>query len=79
MWEKSVFVLLRKLSEISGICWICIVYCYSKKLFEIYSIDERGTKDLLLSGSLSFNEHRNDNILKKMGLQPSKAELKVII
>ena len=76
--KKSLHVLLKKLCEIPGICWIRILYCYPEEIYpELIQVMKEEPKichylDLPI-------QHANDEILKRMGRRTTKEELKTIV
>ena len=72
--EKSLHLLLKKLCQIPGICWIRILYCYPEEIYpELIQVMKEEPKichylDLPI-------QHANDEILKRMGRRTTKQEL----
>lgn len=72
--EKSLHLLLKKLCQIPGICWIRILYCYPEEIYpELIQVMKEESKichylDLPI-------QHANDEILKRMGRRTTKQEL----
>ncbi|MCB7305432.1 30S ribosomal protein S12 methylthiotransferase RimO [Bariatricus massiliensis] len=76
--EKKLPELLRRLSAISGLRWIRILYCYPEEITEelIQVIKEEPKVCHYLDLPI---QHANDEILKRMGRRTSKQQLKDII
>ncbi|MDY2836978.1 MAG: 30S ribosomal protein S12 methylthiotransferase RimO, partial [Bilifractor sp.] len=76
--KKSLHILLEKLSEIDGIRWIRILYCYPE---EIYPEMIQAMKELpKVCHYLDLPiQHSNDEILKRMGRRTSHDDLVQII
>ena len=76
--KKSLHILLEKLSEIDGIRWIRILYCYPE---EIYPEMIQAMKTLpKVCHYLDLPiQHSNDEILKRMGRRTSHDDLVRII
>lgn len=76
--EKKLPELLTKLSEIEGICWIRILYCYveeiTDELIEVMASNSKVCKYLDMP-----IQHISDNILKAMGRRGRKQEILSII
>lgn len=76
--EKSLHILLEKLCEIPGICWIRVQYCYPEEIYEgLIDVMAREKKichylDLPI-------QHASDRILKRMGRRTNKEQLKALI
>lgn len=76
--KKSLPELLRKLSEIRGLYWIRILYCYPEEITdELIQVMKEEPKvchylDLPI-------QHANDTILKRMGRRTTKQELVHIV
>lgn len=76
--EKTLPELIRRLSEIDGIKWIRLLYCYpeeiSDELIECFKICPKLCHyiDMPL-------QHSEDNVLKRMGRRTDKASLKEVI
>ena len=72
--EKSLHLLLKKLCQIPGICWIRILYCYPEEIYpELIQVMKEEPKichylDLPI-------QHANDEILQRMGRRTTKQEL----
>ena len=72
--KKSLTILLDKLSEIEGIQWIRLLYCYPEE------IDEELISYMALNPKVCHYidmpiQHCNDDILKRMGRKTSKADI----
>lgn len=76
--EKKLPELLRRLSAISGLRWIRILYCYPEEITEelIQVIKEEPKVCHYLDLPI---QHANDEILKRMGRRTSKQQLEDII
>lgn len=76
--EKKLPELLKRLSAISGLRWIRILYCYPEEITEelIQVIKEEPKVCHYLDLPI---QHANDEILKRMGRRTSKQQLKDII
>lgn len=72
--EKTLHLLLRELSEIDGIEWIRILYCYPEaiydKLIEEIKVNDKVCKYLDLP-----IQHISNNVLKRMGRKTTKEEI----
>ncbi len=76
--EKKLPELLRKLSEIRGLRWIRILYCYPEEIDDAL-IEEIASNDKVCNYLDIPIQHAADNILRRMGRRTTKAELKDII
>ncbi len=76
--RKALPELLNKLSEIEGICWIRILYCYPEEINdELISVIRDNPKvckylDLPI-------QHAADNVLKRMGRRTSQKDLTALV
>ena len=76
--EKKLPELLSKLSEIRGLRWIRILYCYPEEIDDAL-IEEIATNDKVCHYLDIPVQHASDRILKRMGRRTTKAELEAII
>ena len=72
--EKKLPELLKKLSEIDGLKWIRILYCYPEEITEEL-IDVMSSEPKVLHYLDVPIQHASDTILKRMGRRTSRAEL----
>ena len=72
--EKKLPELLKKLSEIDGLKWIRILYCYPEEITEEL-IDVMSSEPKVLHYLDVPIQHSSDTILKRMGRRTSRAEL----
>lgn len=72
--EKKLPELLRKLSEIRGLHWIRILYCYPEEIDDAL-IEEIATNEKVCHYLDIPIQHASDRILKRMGRRTTKAEL----
>lgn len=76
--EKKLPELLNKLSEIRGLRWIRVLYCYPEEiddaLIEVIATNDKVCKYLDIP-----IQHASDKILKRMGRQTTRAELEAKI
>lgn len=72
--QKSLPRLLKKLSEIDGIEWIRILYCYPEEITDEL-IDEIATNDKVVKYIDLPIQHSQDRILKAMGRRTNHDEL----
>ncbi len=72
--EKSLHVLLDKLNDIPGICWIRVMYCYPEEIYEGLISSMKRNKKVCHYLDMPI-QHVNDTILRRMGRRTSKAEL----
>lgn len=76
--KKSLHILLKELTKISGIYWIRVLYCYPEEIYEELI-------DVIASESKICNyldipiQHASDRVLKKMGRRTDNRQLKDII
>lgn len=66
--------LLRELSNIDGIHWLRLLYCYPEHIYEEF-ITEMATNPKVLPYIDMPIQHASDNILRLMGRRSTKAEL----
>lgn len=76
--EKSLSKLLYKLSEIDGIEWIRILYCYPEEIDKELITAIKNISKVVKYLDMPI-QHASDTILKKMGRRTSKQELIAII
>ncbi len=76
--EKKLPELLSRLSEIRGLRWIRILYCYPEEIDDAL-IEEIATNDKVCHYLDIPVQHASDRILKRMGRRTTKAELENII
>lgn len=76
--KKTLPELLNKLSEIPGIFWIRILYCYPEEITDelIATIKENPKVCHYLDLPI---QHASDEILKRMGRKTSQADLRTVI
>ena len=72
--EKKLPTLLKELSEIDGLKWIRILYCYPEEITEEL-IDVMSSEPKVLHYLDVPIQHASDTILKRMGRRTSRAEL----
>ncbi len=72
--EKKLPALLKELSEIDGLKWIRILYCYPEEITEEL-IDVMSSEPKVLHYLDVPIQHASDTILKRMGRRTSRAEL----
>jgi len=72
--EKKLSELLSKLSEIRGLRWIRILYCYPEEIDDAL-IEEIATNDKVCNYLDIPVQHASDRILKRMGRRTTRAEL----
>ena len=76
--KKSLHILLRKLTEIVGIEWIRILYCYPEEIYDEL-IDVIAQEKKICKYLDIPIQHASDDVLKRMGRKTSNAQLKEII
>lgn len=72
--KKSLHVLLRKLSEIDGIRWIRLLYCYPEEIYDEL-IDEIADNPKVCHYIDMPVQHASDRILKRMNRRTDNQEL----
>ncbi|MCR5374711.1 MAG: 30S ribosomal protein S12 methylthiotransferase RimO [Lachnospiraceae bacterium] len=72
--RKSLHILLRKLSEIQGIRWIRIMYCYPEEIYDEL-IDEMKNNEKICHYLDMPIQHASDEVLHDMNRRTNKAEL----
>lgn len=76
--KKSLPMLLEKLSEISGLKWIRILYCYPEEITD--ELIDTIKKLPKVCNYLDIPiQHSSDSVLKRMGRKTNKAALKELI
>ena len=76
--EKKLPELLTKLSEIEGIEWIRLLYCYPEEITDEL-IDAIAAEPKVCNYLDIPIQHASDNVLKRMGRRTDQAELRAII
>ena len=76
--EKKLPELLTKLSEIEGIEWIRLLYCYPEEITDDL-IDAIAAEPKVCNYLDIPIQHASDNVLKRMGRRTDQAELRAII
>lgn len=76
--EKSLHKLLDALSEIPGLFWIRIMYCYPEEIYDELIDTIANNKKVCHYLDLPI-QHASDAMLKRMGRRTSKADLVSII
>lgn len=76
--EKKLPELLSKLSEIRGLRWIRILYCYPEEIDDAL-IEEIATNNKVCHYLDIPVQHASDRILKRMGRRTTRAELEETI
>ena len=76
--EKKLPELLARLSEIRGLRWIRILYCYPEEIDDAL-IEEIATNDKVCNYLDIPVQHASDRILKRMGRRTTRAELEATI
>ena len=76
--EQQLHVLLKRISEIEGIHWIRLLYCYPENIYPEL-IDEIASNPKVLHYLDMPIQHSTDRILKRMGRRSDRAGLVDII
>lgn len=76
--EKRLHLLLRQLSEIEGIKWLRLLYCYPEHIYPEL-VTEMSTNPKVLHYIDMPIQHSEDKILKLMGRKSTRGELKEVI
>ncbi len=76
--EKTLSKLIRKLSEIDGIKWIRLMYCYPENIDDSL-IDEIASNKKVLHYIDMPIQHSCDTVLKRMGRKSTKEKLYKVI
>lgn len=72
--ERKLVALIKRLSQIEGLVWIRLLYCYPE-LIDDALIEEIATNDKVAKYIDIPLQHSNDNVLKRMGRRSTKKEL----
>ena len=72
--KKSLHLLLRDLSEIDGIEWIRLMYCYPEEIYPELVDEMAGNEHVLHYIDMPI-QHVNDDILRAMGRKTTKEKL----
>lgn len=72
--KKSLHVLLRELSEIKGIKWIRVLYCYPEEIYDEL-IEEIARNEKVVKYLDIPIQHISDKILKLMGRKTNKQDI----
>jgi len=72
--KKSLHLLLRELSNIGGIKWIRVLYCYPEEIYDEL-IDEIASNEKVVKYLDLPIQHISNNILKLMGRKTSKQDI----
>ena len=73
--KKMLPELLRKLSDISGLVWIRLLYCYPEEITDELIEVIKNEKKICHYIDMPI-QHASDNILRRMGRRTSKQELR---
>ena len=76
--EKKLPELITKLSQIRGLKWVRILYCYPEEIDDML-IEAIASNDKVCNYLDIPVQHASDKILKRMGRRTSKSELEDII
>ncbi len=76
--EKKLPELLRKLSEITGIYWIRILYCYPEEITDELITVIKEEKKVCNYLDIPI-QHGADTVLRRMGRRTNQAEIKAIV
>lgn len=76
--RKMLHVLLEKLTEIEGIQWIRVMYCYPEEIYDEL-LDTMAANEKILNYLDVPVQHASDKILKAMGRRTNREELYSII
>ncbi|MCR5291748.1 MAG: 30S ribosomal protein S12 methylthiotransferase RimO [Eubacterium sp.] len=76
--KKTLHELIRKLSEIEGIEWIRLMYCYPEEIYDEL-IDEIAENPKVLHYIDMPLQHTEDEMLRRMGRRLNRAELISIV
>ncbi len=76
--KKSLHILLEKLSEIDGIQWIRLQYCYPEEITDEL-IDVMARYDKICHYIDIPIQHADDFVLRRMGRKTSQADLREIV
>lgn len=72
--ERKLVALIKRLSQIEGLVWIRLLYCYPE-LIDDALIEEIATNDKVAKYIDIPLQHSNDNVLKRMGRRSTKKDL----
>lgn len=76
--EMNLHVLLHRLSEIAGIEWIRLQYCYPENITDEL-VDELANSKKVVKYIDMPLQHISDNVLKKMGRKSRQKDVEVLI
>ncbi len=76
--KKSLHILLRKLSEIEGLKWIRLMYCYPEEIYDEL-IDTIAECDKVVNYIDMPVQHASDRILAAMGRKTSRRDILDVI
>ena len=76
--KKTLHELLHKLSEIDGIEWIRLMYCYPEEIYD-EMIEEMASNPKVLHYIDMPLQHTEDDVLRRMGRRLNKDELFTIV
>lgn len=76
--KNDLCTLLRNLSEIDGIEWIRLQYCYPENISDEL-IDEIASNDKIVKYIDMPLQHISDNVLKRMGRRSRKAQVEALL
>ncbi|MBR1507181.1 MAG: 30S ribosomal protein S12 methylthiotransferase RimO [Eubacterium sp.] len=76
--KKTLHELLHKLSEIDGIEWIRLMYCYPEEIYD-EMIEEMASNSKVLHYIDMPLQHTEDDVLRRMGRRLNKDELFTIV
>lgn len=76
--KKMLPELLNKLSEIPGLVWIRVLYCYPEEITDELIECIKSNKKICKYLDIPM-QHCNDKILKRMGRKTSKADIKTLV
>ncbi len=76
--KKSLHELLHKLSEINGVRWIRLLYCYPEEIYPELIEEIKNNEKVCHYIDMPI-QHAADNVLKRMGRRTNKEELVNII
>lgn len=76
--EKRLPELLRRLSEIDGLVWIRLLYCYPEEITKELILEIKNNKKVCHYIDMPL-QHSEDTVLKRMGRRTTKEEIKKTI
>mgnify|MGYP002854144673 CR=1 FL=1 len=76
--KKSLVTLIKKLSEIEGLSWIRLLYCYPEEIDDDLIAEIAENKKLCHYIDMPI-QHCNDDILRRMGRRTNKADIVRIV